>query len=560
MLPVVRSIIRRQEALILALMLELLHFSIWLDFGNPLSRSLILIHLGLFLIWQPVWRHDEQLSWFNSLVFILLTLSFVTFMNWALLFAWLILLSGFAGGRIIINRQERTTYMVVLVFLTSELIIQATPNLFDIQTSTNITRLFGILLPFLPLLLAVLPARPADTRIQSVDLQHALVTSTLMTLLIFGSLLNMYLSTADYMVSLVQSLIAIALFLFGISWLISPRAGFSGLSQLWSRALLNIGTPFERWLEELANISLQQQTPDAFLEMAMEELVSLPWINGVAWSAGKRNGEYGKLSRHAIEFNTDHLQISLYTYNPAGAALYHHCNLLVQLIDHFYVAKVRERKLTQQAQIQAVHETGARVTHDIKNLLQSLQAITSLMSEEHDAGSTGKARTLFREQMPHLTRRMQLALDKLNKPGQIPMESRHASDWWQSLTGRHTDPHYEFNAEITDDRLIPAELFDSVTENLLENLKGKMQHEGELQIKISLCSDPEQIQLQISDNGSAIPPEKAEIILREPMQSANGLGIGLYQAARQAESMGYRLELSGNQEGAVTFSLRGTKA
>ncbi|OGT70422.1 MAG: hypothetical protein A3I78_04440 [Gammaproteobacteria bacterium RIFCSPLOWO2_02_FULL_56_15] len=547
---------QRQEPLILTLMLEFLHFSIWIDFGSPLSRSLMLIHLGLFLIWQPVWRHDEQISWFNSLGFIFLTLTFVVFMNWALLFGWVILLSGFAGGRIIINRNQRATYMNVLVFLTSELIIQCTPGLFEIQIQISVSDLFEILLPLLPLMIIVLPVREADTRIQSVDLQHALATSTMITLLIFGSLLNMYISNADYMVSLVQALLVIAMFLFAISWLVSPRVGFSALSQLWSRALLNIGTPFERWLEELARISQQQETPDSFLEMAMEELVSLPWINGVRWSSGIHAGENGKLAKHAVEFQTGNLEINIYTYNPVGATLYHHCNLLVQVIEHFYVAKVRERTLTHQAQLQAVYETGARVTHDIKNLLQSLQAITTVLSEEIDSMNTLRTRKLISEQLPHLGRRLQLALDKLIKPEDMPMELGSLNAWWENLKRCHPGSGIEFRSALTGDTRIPVELFDSVTENLLENLKDKMQAEGSLQVEIILESNGAGVCLEVRDSGCAIPPDKSDIILREPMNSDNGLGIGLYQAARQAESMGYSLGISSNRDGAVIFKLQ----
>ena len=38
----------------------------------------------------------------------------------------------------------------------------------------------------------------------------------------------------------------------------------------------------------------------------------------------------------------------------------------------------------------------------------------------------------------------------------------------------------------------------------------------------------------------------------------NGLGIGLYQAARQAEAGGYRLALESNRDGEVCFTLTGT--
>jgi len=258
----------RGELVTLALMLEFLHFSIWVDFGSLLSRALLLIHLGLFVIWQPVWRSDERISLQNTLTFFVLTLAFVIFINWWLMFGWLLILIGFAGGRVLINRQERYTYILVLLFLTLELVLECTTRLFNIPISGNYRVLFSYVLPLLPLLIAALPVSSEDESLQSVDILHAFSTAALTGVLIFGSLLTMSLRGSDYLISLVQSLLVIALFLFFISWLLSPKAGFSGLSQLWSRSLLNIGTPFEKWLSNLSNLSVQRQTPIEFLEAA----------------------------------------------------------------------------------------------------------------------------------------------------------------------------------------------------------------------------------------------------------------------------------------------------
>jgi signal transduction histidine kinase len=52
-----------------------------------------------------------------------------------------------------------------------------------------------------------------------------------------------------------------------------------------------------------------------------------------------------------------------------------------------------------------------------------------------------------------------------------------------------------------------------------------------------------------------VPPEIAAGLLRAPVASRGGLGIGLYQAARLAESSGYRLELEANRQGQVCFVL-----
>ena len=57
------------------------------------------------------------------------------------------------------------------------------------------------------------------------------------------------------------------------------------------------------------------------------------------------------------------------------------------------------------------------------------------------------------------------------------------------------------------------------------------------------------------DTGRAIPGDVASMLLQGPVQSSSGLGIGLYQAARQAESGGYRLRLESNRDGDVCFAL-----
>ena len=551
---ILNTIKARRELIILALMLELLHLAIWVEFGSPLSRSFMLVHLGLFLIWQPVWRSDERLSWYNGLVFIFLTLAFVTWLNLVFLFAWLILLTGFASGRVLSYQQERPVYLVVLVFLVSQTIIKCTAMLFGLDISANISELFAYLLPILPLLILFMPVVPEKST-SSVDFLHATTASALVCLLIFGSLLYTFLSGTEYLTSLIYSLIIIGIFLSIISWLLSPRLGFSGLSQLWSRSLLNIGTPFEQWLSELSKLAQQQQTPEQFLQAAIEELANLPWVAGAKWKTESLSGEYGELTRYEAEMVSDNLTICIYTRNRVGGSLYLHCKLLTQLIENFYIGKLREKELTQQTHLQAIYETGARVTHDIKNLLQSLQAITSIVINDTDSSDNSVSQRILAKQMPSLTQRLQLALDKLQTPEKESHEGIYLKDWWQDLKTRNSSTDIEFQSDVSGDPIIPADLFDSVVDNLLENLREKSQLQTNLTIKISLFSEPDSIYLVVCDDGSALPGSIANTILKEPIKSDNGLGIGLYQAARHAESIGYCLNLSSNKEGQVCFEL-----
>jgi sensor histidine kinase regulating citrate/malate metabolism len=68
----------------------------------------------------------------------------------------------------------------------------------------------------------------------------------------------------------------------------------------------------------------------------------------------------------------------------------------------------------------------------------------------------------------------------------------------------------------------------------------------------------ERVVLRVCDSGAALPADTAASVLRAPVSSRSGLGIGLYQAARQAEASGYRLVLESNRDGEVCFALTGT--
>ena len=555
MTTLIAKVFQHREQLILFFMLEFIHFPIWTDVTSMVSRSLLLIHLGLFLLWQPIWKGNEKLSWFDIVLLSFISYTFLFLMDWWLIFSWIILLMGLTGGRVIINRRERTIYMLTMVFLVFEILMRCTPMLFTITVPGNISDIFEFLLPLLPLIIILLPIEKGERRFHSVDFIHAISISTLTGLLVAGTLLNMYRTETDYLVSLIQTLIVIGVFLLAISWMSIPRAGFSGLPQLWMKSMLNIGTPFEGFLNGLASLFNKRSTPEEFLSSIMEELIELPWIEGVEWEANGITSISGRKSRTETTLIVDKLSIKIFSYTSVSGALYFHCKLLAQLINNFYVAKLRERELTQQTHLQAVYETGARITHDIKNLLQSLQAITSIIATDSEQNNFSVSGRILKKQLPTLTQRLQLALEKLQTPEISEMDSVYLKDWWNDLILRTNLKNVTFNGDISGDRIVPTELFDSVIDNLFENIRSKSQMDISIHTTINLYSDEQNIILTIRDNGESIPLNKANTILKEPMPSDNGLGIGLYQAARLAESLGYKFILKENREGNVCFEL-----
>ena len=114
-------------------------------------------------------------------------------------------------------------------------------------------------------------------------------------------------------------------------------------------------------------------------------------------------------------------------------ALLLHIHLLVQLIGYFYQAKQREQSLRDITRLQAVYETGSRLTHDLKNMLQSLLSLTSIAQSREE-----RAQQLLQQQLPLLTQRIEMTLIKLQQPlleNETPQLALNA--WWNSLRLRN---------------------------------------------------------------------------------------------------------------------------
>jgi signal transduction histidine kinase len=545
------------EHLLLAAMLPPLHGVIWGDFGSPLSRSLMLAHLGLFLIWQPLWRSDERLDPKQAAGFVVFTIAFVAWLNWWLLFLWLLILIGLIGGRVFVDRRERLAYGVTLLILVCELVIGTIPRMFSVPLPAEVDRFFDPGLLAAPVLLLLVPFRKASAE-RPVDLLHGLSAATLTGVLGLGSLLVMYRTGDPYPVAVLQTLAGIAGFLFALGWLLNPHPGFSGLGQLWARYLLNVGTPFEQWLGGLARAARLHRDPGPFVEAAMQQLLTLPWVAGVAWETPAESGRAGRQTVHVTDVQAEDLRVWLYTRRNPGTALLLHGKLLVQVIAYFHAAKQAQRALARQAHLQAIFETGARVTHDIKNLLQSLYTMGSVL-QESDPAQAGEVQALLRRQLPQLTHRLQLALDKLQAPSdaESSVEYGSLSTWWQELVARHGTDGIAFESTPLTGAEVPVEFLDSAVENLLENARAKRQAEPGIGVRVELGLAGRDLTLRVSDTGSPVPRAVTAALFREPVDSQSGLGIGLYQAARQAETLGYRLALARNEPGAVVFELTG---
>ena len=544
----------------LGTMLLALHASLAWDFDTTWSRAFLLAHIGLFLIWQPMWRGERQLSWRHAVMIVGIGVLLVGFTTWWLMAIWLAVLFGLIGGNVpgIRERRHRVASLLAAVYLLAMLLVWVVPKLFSAPDGggapVDVLVRYG---------LAVLPLLIITTRVErlvkdvphAVDLFYSVMLFLLVAALVLGSFMIKELARAAYPWALAQTLLWIAAVLIALSWLWSPHGGFSGVGQILSQYLLSVGLPFERWMQRLADRAEQDHQPERFLADALHDMLDLPWVSGVRWQTDVDRGELGTHSKFDAELSYRALTLTFYTRWSLSPALLLHLKLLTRLLAHFYEAKQREELQRQNAYTQAIHETGARLTHDVKNLLQSLTSLCAAAEASMPEQAT-ELQALMNRQLPQITQRLQITLDKLRAPAK-PQDgyTTKAAQWWEALKARYARSDVAYVAgEISPGAVLPAELFDSVADNLIQNALSKGRGDPGFRVEVSFsCTD--RPCLRVTDVGGPVPATVVRRLFDGPVPSKTGLGIGLYHAAKQAAQHGYRLALASNEPGRVRFEL-----
>ena len=540
-------------------LLGLLHLLLLEGIGSGVGRTLLVGHIGLFILWQPFVRAEQRLSPLQlAVTAVIVAASAYWAGNWMMIF-WVMALAGIVGGKVFFYaaRGTKVFYLLVLAYLISVLLVVLVPQVLpdNFMPPGEILFLAKYVLPGLFAVMAFLPVeQEADGEAEVVDFVYSAFIFLLLAVLVLGSIAAMLLIKRGYFESLVATIIAFGAILLLMAWAWNPRLGFAGFGMFFSRYMLSLGLPFERWLHELADNMQREERPEQFLAESLEGMVRLPWVNGCEWQATDSAGKSGRQEGRHSQFRHGQLTLDIYTQQPLSPALNWHFNLLAQLLGEFHEAKLRALELQELSYVKAIHQTGARLTHDVKNLLQSLNALCLAAADEADA-PTPEYQALLRRQLPVIAQRLQQTMDKLRRPEQEGAQFTPAGQWWAGLQARYAAAGVRFApAQIDGERKIPATLFNSAAENLIQNALIKKQGTPALRIDVEFEAG-ERVRLRVSDDGRAISEEAARVLFRAPVASQTGLGIGLYQTARHAGFYGYALKVSANETGRVCLEL-----
>lgn len=543
---------------ILALMLFLLHAAFVWGRGEPWGQAMVLAHYGVFLLWQPFFSGQQHLPWPRALGVLAVGAALAALDSiWAAAL-WTVLLAGLLGGVTVSLKplQERMGLWLAVIYLLLLLFIWLLPQGFGLLVQQDaLTILLRDSLLLLPALVILFPSPGLQRQTGIVDLLYTLLFVLVLGVLALGSYAAMQLTHTNYGHGVLISLGTLLLSLLVIAWLWQPRGEASGLRNLFSRYVLSLGLPLEEWLKQLSDSADREPDPDVFLREAMAGFTHLPWSTGVTWSTAQTQGELGVQSRHSVAFSHQGVEVRFFTDVPVNPAFALHLRLLTEIIGYFHAAKTRERMMQANAYTQAIYETGSRLTHDVKNLLQSLKTLCSA-AEHSQPDQAMSLQSLMQRQLPQMAKRLEITLDKLKSPTTAADRKEIlAREWWRNLNNRYARDAISFHVDDANaSAWLPQELFDSVADNLVQNALRKRLREPELRIRVDLLTAPV-LSLNVCDTGAMTPDEVTEKLFHAPVSTHDGLGIGLYQAAKQAASLGYRLRLRENREGYVCFEL-----
>lgn len=557
---------------VLCAMLVVLHWAL-LAGDSGLGLTCWLVHVGLFMLWQPFVAPEKPLE--RGALFslaVLLALGAWCYGWWLLIF-WCALLASVTGGRMFFagSRLTRWRHLCGFFYLVYMLLVWVVPHVLPVSVVGEVV-LEYVLVAWLPLLLPVcilllpLPEHEDDFRREGVDFLNSFFLFLLLSVVVLGTFAVMQLRQASYLVALFNALLGVGAMLLMVAWAWSPQVGLKGLSGLASKYFASVCLPIGTWLQCLVDYASDESDPDTFMQRALTFLVSLSGITGVRWHV--QSGEHsahdpmhlvGEVGSGIQSFKFDPVLFEVNAKERMSPAVILHFHLLLQIANAFYAAKLRARDLQQLSYLSAVHETGARLTHEVKNLLQSMHNLC-YMVQTADIEKATTIYPLLKRQLPLLADRLQQTLDKFRQPVSFAgndgvNDSLTTLAWWQGVVDRYALYAIDFEApQMADEIFAQAPLFSLAVDHLIRNALAKKPVEEGFKIRVEFFAT-ERV-LRVTDSGEPIADTICARLFKSVIPSETGFGIGLYQLTRFAMQSRFAVYLVSNARGCVCFELR----
>ena len=224
-----QTIVANRRWVVLAMLLAL-HAALMAEPGGVFQRLWLLVHFGLFLLWQPFFAAERELDVASLLLLVLLTGGILWFVSGWMIVTWMLLLLGILGGRVFTARSEQGNrfYLLAFAYVVTVMLLWAVPRLMlpEQEIPEYVGRFARQFLPFVLVLLLVVPHPREDHAGMVFDFFYAVLVFQLGVVLSLGAIVAMRFTGGDYIESVIVTVTTFGLALFVLAVLWNPRRGF----------------------------------------------------------------------------------------------------------------------------------------------------------------------------------------------------------------------------------------------------------------------------------------------------------------------------------------------
>lgn len=251
-------------------------------------------------------------------------------------------------------------------------------------------------------------------------------------------------------------------------------------------------------------------------------------------------------------------------YGDAKNEIHHLVSAINRMMEEL---EKRQEQLIQSCKIASIGTLTAGIAHEINNPVNNISLILESLVEDGDNMDNEERRRLYQEAMDQADRTNEIVKNLLefSRASHPRLEDVDPAEVVER-TGRLLRNEMElrkirFTKEIQPE--LPKIRMDKdglqqVLLNLFMNAIQAMESEGELKAEVGLADTPNEIRIDVVDNGPGIPPEITEQIF-DPFFTTKkegvGTGLGLSVSYSIIEKNGGRIELESQPGQGARFSI-----
>ena len=225
---------------------------------------------------------------------------------------------------------------------------------------------------------------------------------------------------------------------------------------------------------------------------------------------------------------------------------------------------ILKKKIGRSEQLAVLGQLAAGIAHEVGNPLTSIASLVQLLQRSHNEQDLKEKLDLIMSQTKRITQIIRDLVD-FSRPSESEEEITDINAQIEKAVrivriddkSKDIDFNLDLGSDIGHPFLIPDQFFQVILNLLLNAVDASIEHGNTISIRSYKRNGD--VQINITDNGVGIPPDKINRIF-EPFYTTKevgkGTGLGLWVSSGIINSFGGNIEVESEVNKETTFTIR----